>query len=81
MAAKAVDLSDHLAGDAILDYPNLANIPTDCWDVGRFNGRIYGLPSPRGAVSRGSSTVATTCWRPRGSPVRSGASPSSRVVY
>jgi putative aldouronate transport system substrate-binding protein len=53
MAAKALDLSDHLAGDAILDYPNLANIPTACWDVGRFNGRIYGLPSPRGAVSSG----------------------------
>ena len=53
MAAKALDLSDHLAGDAILAYPNLANIPTDCWDVGRFDGRIYGLPSPRGAVSSG----------------------------
>ncbi|HEY0239678.1 MAG TPA: hypothetical protein VGC37_13640 [Friedmanniella sp.] len=53
MAARALDLSDHLAGDAILDYPNLANIPTACWDVGRFNGRLYGLPSPRGAVSTG----------------------------
>ena len=53
MAARALDLSDHLAGDAILDYPNLANIPTACWDVGRFNGRLYGLPSPRGAVSSG----------------------------
>ena len=53
MAARALDLSDHLAGDAILDYPNLANISTDCWDVGRFNGRIYGLPSPRGALQSG----------------------------
>lgn len=53
LAARAADLSDHLGGDAILDYPNLANIPTACWDVGRFNGRLYGLPSPRGATSSG----------------------------
>lgn len=53
MAARAADLSEHLAGDAIRDYPNLANIPSACWDVGRFNGRIYGLPSPRGSMSSG----------------------------
>lgn len=53
MAARAADLSEHLAGDAILDYPNLANLPAACWDVGRFNGRLYGLPSPRGATSSG----------------------------
>ncbi len=53
MAARAADLTDHLAGDAILQYPNLANLPTDCWEAGRFNGRLYGLPSPRGAFSSG----------------------------
>ncbi len=53
MAARAADLSDHLAGDAILDYPNLANIPSACWDVGRFDGRLFGLPSPRGAMQSG----------------------------
>lgn len=53
MAARAVDLSDHLSGAAVLDYPNLANLPSACWDVGRFNGRLYGLPSPRGAMQSG----------------------------
>ncbi len=53
LAARAVDLTEHLSGDAILTYPNLANLPTACWDVGRFNGRLYGLPSPRGAAQSG----------------------------
>ncbi|WP_232549951.1 extracellular solute-binding protein [Propioniciclava soli] len=51
--ATCLDLSDHLAGDAILAYPNLAAIPSDCWEAGRYNGRLYGLPSPRGAMSSG----------------------------
>ena len=51
--ATCLDLSDHLSGDAILKYPNLAAIPTACWEAGRFGGRLYGLPSPRGAMSSG----------------------------
>lgn len=44
-------LSDHLAGDAIKDYPNLANIPTVHWkNASRYNGGIYGIPIPRGSV-------------------------------
>ncbi|OIV37168.1 hypothetical protein BIV57_12635 [Mangrovactinospora gilvigrisea] len=42
------DLSEHLSGDAVKDYPNLANIPTACWSaIGRFHGGIYGVPNPR----------------------------------
>ncbi|MEU6716992.1 hypothetical protein ABZ897_36490 [Nonomuraea sp. NPDC046802] len=44
-------LDDHLAGDAIKKYPNLANIPTQHWKGTVFNGGIYGIPVPRGAVS------------------------------
>ncbi|GAA1391805.1 extracellular solute-binding protein [Luteococcus peritonei] len=51
--ATCLDLSDHLAGDAIKKYPNLAAIPSEAWEVGRFNGRLYGLPTPRGAMSSG----------------------------
>lgn len=40
------DLSDHLGGDKVKDYPNLANIPTDAWRYCVFNGRLYGLPFP-----------------------------------
>ncbi len=40
------DLTEHLGGDAVKDYPNLANIPTDAWKFCVFNGRLYGLPFP-----------------------------------
>lgn len=40
------DLSDHLGGDKVKEYPNLANIPTDAWRFGVFNGRLYALPFP-----------------------------------
>lgn len=43
-------LDEHLAGDAIKEYPNLANIPTRHWKPSVYNGAIYGIPIPRGAV-------------------------------
>jgi putative aldouronate transport system substrate-binding protein len=48
--SQCADLSDHVAGDAIKNYPNLANIPTYAWKgMGRINGRIYGVPLERPA--------------------------------
>ncbi|MFI6948136.1 substrate-binding domain-containing protein [Streptomyces sp. NPDC050422] len=41
------DLSEHLSGDSIRDYPYLANIPTASWAPCVFNGGIYALPMPR----------------------------------
>lgn len=41
------DLTPHLAGDAVEDYPYLANIPTEAWQACSWNGKIYGLPMPR----------------------------------
>ncbi|SDU79808.1 extracellular solute-binding protein [Jiangella alkaliphila] len=46
--AQFTDLSAHLSGDAALDYPNLANLPTDAWRSTVYNGGIYGIPIPRG---------------------------------
>lgn len=40
------DLTPHLGGDKVKDYPNLANIPTDAWRYCVFNGKLYGLPFP-----------------------------------
>lgn len=51
--ATCLDLSDHISGDKISQYPNLAAIPSECWEAGRFGGRLYGIPSPRGAMSSG----------------------------
>ncbi len=48
MVNKAADLSDHLAGDAVADYPSLANLPTYAWqDMGLMAGRIHGVPIVR----------------------------------
>ncbi|MDO0915931.1 extracellular solute-binding protein [Streptomyces sp. DT2A-34] len=45
---RAEDLTPYLSGDAIADYPNLANIPTHAWrDMGRIGGRVYGIPLER----------------------------------
>jgi putative aldouronate transport system substrate-binding protein len=51
LAAKAVDLTPHLSGDNIKKYPYLANLPEISWNSGIFDGKIYGVPIPRGAIS------------------------------
>ena len=40
------DLTPYLGGDAIKDYPYLANIPTDAWRACSWNGKLYGIPQP-----------------------------------
>ncbi|WP_053202476.1 extracellular solute-binding protein [Jiangella muralis] len=47
LEAAFADLTDHLSGDAILDYPSLAAIPTAAWRKAVVQGRIWGLPVPR----------------------------------
>jgi putative aldouronate transport system substrate-binding protein len=41
------DLSEYLAGDAVKDYPFLANMPTRSWIYTVANGGIFGVPQPR----------------------------------
>ena len=48
---KAVDLTPHLSGDAISKYPLLAGVPTASWKQTVYDGKIYGIPIPRGAQS------------------------------
>jgi len=38
------DLTPYLAGDKVLDYPNLAAIPSTGWSAGVWNGKLYGIP-------------------------------------
>jgi putative aldouronate transport system substrate-binding protein len=51
--AKCANLDEHLAGDAVKDYPNLANIPANAWKTAAYRGSIYGLPLPRGVLGTG----------------------------
>jgi len=47
LQAQCADLTSYLGGDAVRDYPNLANIPTPCWAETVFNSAIYAVPVPR----------------------------------
>jgi putative aldouronate transport system substrate-binding protein len=46
---KCADLTPYLAGDAVKDYPYLANIPTYAWQNSgsAFQGKLYMLPIQR----------------------------------
>ncbi|WP_194896772.1 extracellular solute-binding protein [Catenulispora pinisilvae] len=45
VGTRLADLTPYLGGDAILEYPNLAAIPTGGWQCGVWNNRLYGIPS------------------------------------
>ncbi|MFD6178614.1 MULTISPECIES: extracellular solute-binding protein [unclassified Isoptericola] len=51
VAAKAIDdgvfadLTEVLAGDKILQWPNLANVATNAWTASSKNGHIFGVPN------------------------------------
>lgn len=47
LEARFHDLTDHLGGDAVKDYPALANIPTPSWRNVVSNGKIVGVPLSR----------------------------------
>ncbi|MFE6968401.1 extracellular solute-binding protein [Isoptericola sp. NPDC057653] len=51
LRAQCQDLTEHLAGDAIADYPFLANIATESWRGTVFGGGIYAVPITRGVQS------------------------------
>ncbi|HEY3057730.1 MAG TPA: hypothetical protein VGL99_02020 [Chloroflexota bacterium] len=46
LKSRMADLTPYLSGDAIKDYPNLANFPTLAWRQVVFNNAIYGVPVP-----------------------------------
>lgn len=47
-AVKALfeDLTDYLSGDRALEYPMLANIPTEAWRYAVWGGRLAAVPWP-----------------------------------
>jgi putative aldouronate transport system substrate-binding protein len=50
MPRALADLTPYLSGDAVKEFPNLANFPTYAWTGSVFGKQIYGLPrmAPRG---------------------------------
>ncbi len=46
--ARCADLSEFVGGDAVKEFPNLANLPTYAWKgMGRIGGKLYGIPLER----------------------------------
>jgi putative aldouronate transport system substrate-binding protein len=46
LKSRCADLTPYLSGDAVKDYPNLANFPTLAWRQVIYNKAIYGVPVP-----------------------------------
>lgn len=44
LEANFEDLTEHLAGDAVLDYPNLASLPPYMWETTVYRGAIRAVP-------------------------------------
>ena len=57
------DLTHHLSGSALNDYPNLALIAPRIWQNSRINGRIYGVP--RGRTIPGTTLLFRWDWAQR----------------
>lgn len=51
LQARSQDLSEHLSGSGIRDYPYLANLPTASWRGCVYAGGIYAVPVPRGPLN------------------------------
>jgi len=48
LEAEFQDMTEFLGGDAVKEYPLLANIPTVYWKTSAvYNGALYGIPIPR----------------------------------
>jgi putative aldouronate transport system substrate-binding protein len=47
LKSSYADLTPYLGGDAIKDYPNLADLPTSIWAQCVYNRGIYGVPVVR----------------------------------
>lgn len=60
LEAKFTDLTAHLSGDAVLEYPNLAALKPESWKTAVVNGKIWGAPipsTPFGQVMGGNPAV------------------------
>lgn len=65
LEARFTNLSEYLAGDLILEYPNLANIPAPSWEAILINGAVWGIPLPRTVVG-GTTYVRSDIFASRG---------------
>jgi putative aldouronate transport system substrate-binding protein len=56
--SACADLTPYLGGDAIKDYPNLANLPTTAWPAMVYNNKIMAVPVAAGGVRQSPLLLA-----------------------
>jgi putative aldouronate transport system substrate-binding protein len=59
--SSCADLTPYLSGDAVKDYPNLANLPTSGWLPTVFNNKIMTVPVVSGGV-RSNAPILFARW-------------------
>ena len=61
LSSACADLKPYLSGDAIKDYPNLANLPSSAWPPTVFNNKIMTVPVASGGV-RSNAPILFARW-------------------
>jgi putative aldouronate transport system substrate-binding protein len=51
LASQCMDLTPFVSGDAVKEYPNLANLPTYAWRNAVFNNKLYAVPVVRASIT------------------------------
>jgi putative aldouronate transport system substrate-binding protein len=59
--SSCADLTPYLSGDAVKDYPNLANLPSSAWLPTVFNNKIMTVPVASGGV-RSNAPILFARW-------------------
>jgi putative aldouronate transport system substrate-binding protein len=55
---SCADLTPYLSGEAVKDYPNLANLPSTAWSPMIYNNKIMAVPIAAGGVRASPSLLA-----------------------
>jgi putative aldouronate transport system substrate-binding protein len=61
LQAQCADLTPYIGGDAVKDYPNLANLPTSAWPLTVFNNKIMAVPVASGGL-RSNAPIMFARW-------------------
>jgi putative aldouronate transport system substrate-binding protein len=58
LTSACADLTPYLSGDAVKDYPNLANLPSTAWPPMIYNNKIMAVPVAAGGVRQSPLLLA-----------------------
>jgi putative aldouronate transport system substrate-binding protein len=61
LSSACADLTPYLSGDAIKDYPNLANLPPSAWLLTVFNNKIMSVPVASSGI-RSNAPILFARW-------------------